>query len=100
MPKSSIIHKVEQNQSGTDAENQDGGNVEYKVIAHKLHAKYIKDTCNNFMVNISSHLRRRYQYLDEMDWNVDMIEIFTVFDPLIEEMFKYMAHSFVRFQAQ
>ena len=86
MPKSSIVYAMEKANK-------------YEFMAQKLYAKYIQEF-SEFEVNISGLLRDKYQRLDENNWNLEIKEMVTVFDEVIDEMYYLMIQSFARFKSE
>ena len=97
IPKSSIISSLKTKEiAQTGVENQRDN--EYRKIAHRLYAKYIK-IGTELEVNISALLRDKYEDLDDNNWQIEINELHNTFDEVIEEMFMLMLQSFVRFES-
>eukprot|EP01084_Bolivina_argentea_P059505 108680_1 len=89
--KSSIVYGQEnQNENQMDLSRD---------IAHSLYIKYIAPNAE-LEINISWVMRNKYQKLDKSNYPMDVVELYTVFDDIIDEMFQLMLQSFVRFEQQ
>eukprot|EP01083_Nonionella_stella_P214714 773438_1 len=91
VPKSSIVYMNHAEISETNCAQH------FKNIAHLLFEKYIK-IYGELEVNISSGLRSAHYALDDKNYEqLDASQISTMFDDVVEEMFKFMMQSFIRY---
>jgi len=79
--------------------------AEYKAIARKLWAKYVREG-GDFEVNIGSLQRKRYHHLlgDEQRWMgnteyEDWTKLVALFDPVVHEMAGLMTTAFLKWRS-
>jgi len=119
-PRSAIVYRLngggdgdgneEENESGCrlkrDSVSDEAYSVtEYKAIARRLWAKYVREE-SDFEVNISSLQRKRYNELlgDEQRWmdNAEYEEwtsLVSLFDPVVHEMTGLMTSAFLKWRS-
>jgi len=108
IPKSSTIYGVNDRHSAlggltrttsTSSSSEHVADTErFKNIAHLLYKKYIEIN-SELEINISAKLRNNYNDLDQSNYDkLTVYNLVNLFDDVIDEMFKFMRQSFVRFE--
>lgn len=90
VPKSSIVYGVDSNKNGIE---------KMKVIASKLCEKYIH-AGSEYEVNIAWRLRTKIVSLNDSDWNLDLKNFVSIFDEVLDDLFRFMRQSFERFDCE
>eukprot|EP00484_Ammonia_sp_Unknown_P010404 CAMPEP_0197075988 /NCGR_PEP_ID=MMETSP1384-20130603/211888_1 /TAXON_ID=29189 /ORGANISM="Ammonia sp." /LENGTH=620 /DNA_ID=CAMNT_0042514837 /DNA_START=300 /DNA_END=2162 /DNA_ORIENTATION=+ len=104
IPKSFIVHH-QQFPGNPSSSNNNNGKERWLRIVHALYRKYIK-VGGELEVNVSGDLRLRFMYYFHSDdverfvlekQEIDEIELFELFDEVIEELYHLMLISRYRF---
>ena len=93
IPKSSIIYNTFNKYNNNNMDKL----ICFKQIALLLNEKYIKSG-SKYEINISSSMKRHYINLSNNNYNININDMYTLFDKCTLQMYKFLVASSIRFK--